>query len=169
MCFASWVKFRDEFMVAFCPENEATTVLMRLESDRYFQAKQNVEAYIDRFKDLINLSGYTDPIAIVLKFHRGLNPTTQDRIAESGMDRPSNMDFEGWFKAARCLDLNRLANEAFYFASRRPLAHSTSTPTTYPNPLRVPFSFIHSQPHRRDPCSNAHPFAHITPWHPYGR
>jgi hypothetical protein len=33
MCFASWDKFREEFMVVFCPENEATTALMRLESD----------------------------------------------------------------------------------------------------------------------------------------
>jgi hypothetical protein len=33
MCFASWDKFREEFTAAFCPENEATTTLMRLESD----------------------------------------------------------------------------------------------------------------------------------------
>jgi hypothetical protein len=110
MCFASWDEFRDEFPAAFCPENEATTALMRLESDRYFQGKRNVEAYIDEFKDLIDLSGYTDPIAIVLKFRRGLNPTTQDRIAESGTDRPQDRDFDGWFKAARRLDLNHLAN-----------------------------------------------------------
>jgi hypothetical protein len=36
---------------------------------------------------------------------------TQDRIAESGMDRPGDTDFNGWFKATRRLDLNRLANE----------------------------------------------------------
>jgi hypothetical protein len=100
MCFASWHNFTEEFAATFCPENEATTALMRLESDQYYQGKQNVEAYIDEFKDLVNLSGYTDPIAIVLKFRQGLNPTTQDRIAESGMDRPSDMDFNGWFKAA---------------------------------------------------------------------
>jgi hypothetical protein len=35
-----------------------------------------MEAYIDEFKDLIDLSGYTDPITIILKFHRGLNSTT---------------------------------------------------------------------------------------------
>jgi hypothetical protein len=99
MCFASWDKFREKFMVAFCPENEATTALMRLESDCYFQGKQNVEAYIDEFKDLVNLSGYTDPIAIVLKFRRGLNSTTQDRIAKSSMDRPQDRDFDGWFQA----------------------------------------------------------------------
>jgi hypothetical protein len=30
--------------------------------------QRNVEAYIDEFKDLIDLSRYTDPITIVLKF-----------------------------------------------------------------------------------------------------
>jgi hypothetical protein len=73
MCFTSWDKFREEFMAAFCPENKATTALMRLKSDRYFQGKQNVEAYIDEFKDLVDLSRYTDPIAIVLKFRHRLN------------------------------------------------------------------------------------------------
>jgi hypothetical protein len=67
MCFASWSDFTEEFVSAFCPENKATTALMRLASDHYFRGKQNVEAYIDEFKDLINLSGYTDPIVIVLK------------------------------------------------------------------------------------------------------
>jgi hypothetical protein len=100
MCFASWHDFTKEFASTFCPENEANMALMWLESDRYYQGKQNAEAYIDEFKDLINLSGYTDPITIVLKFCRGLNSTTQDRIAESGTERPSDMDFNGWFKAA---------------------------------------------------------------------
>jgi hypothetical protein len=68
MCFASWDEFREEFMAVFCPENEATMALMRLESNHYFQAKRNVEVYIDEFKDLIDLSVYTDPIAIILKF-----------------------------------------------------------------------------------------------------
>jgi hypothetical protein len=48
MCFASWREFTEEFASTFCPENEATTALMRLESDRYFQAKRNIEAYIDK-------------------------------------------------------------------------------------------------------------------------
>jgi hypothetical protein len=146
MCFASWDEFRDEFTAVFCPENEATTVLMRLESDRYFQGRRNVEAYIDEFKDLVDLSGYTDPIAIVLKFHRGLNLTTQDRIAESGTDRPQDRDFDGWFKAARRLDLNRLANKAFHYASRRPFTHPAPAPTTHSVPQRSPFSFLRSHP-----------------------
>jgi hypothetical protein len=73
---------------------------MWLESNCYYQGKRNAEAYIDEFKDLIDLSGYTDPIAIVLKFCTKLNSMTQDRITESGMDRPSDTDFNGWFKAA---------------------------------------------------------------------
>jgi hypothetical protein len=159
MCFASWDEFREEFTAAFCPENEATTALMRLESDRYFQGKCNIEAYIDEFKDIVNLSGYTDPIAIVLKFRRGLNSMTQDRIAESGMDRPKDRDFDGWFKATRRLDLNRLANEAFHYASRCPLTQSAPTPTTHSAPPQTPFSFLCSQA----PSTTATPAAMHTP------
>jgi hypothetical protein len=144
MCFASWSDFTDEFAAMFCLENKATTALIQLESDQYYQGKQNVEAYIDEFKDLVDLSSYTDPIAIVLKFHRGLSPMTQDRIAESGTDRLSDTDFNGWFKAARCLDLNRLVNEAFHLASRCPPTHSAPSPMTHSAPPRTPFSFLHS-------------------------
>jgi hypothetical protein len=159
MCFASWDKFREEFKAAFCPENKATTALMRLELDCYFQGKWNVEAYIDKFKDLIDLSGYTDPIAIVLKFHHGLNPTTQNRIAESGMDRPQDRDFDGWFKAARRLDLNCLANKAFHYASRHPLTQSAPTLMTHSAPPHTPLSFLRSQA----PPTVATPVAMHTP------
>jgi hypothetical protein len=71
---------------------------------------------------------------------------TQDIIAESGMDRPSDMDFNGWFKAARRLDLNCLMNEAFKLASRCPPTHSAPTLTTYPAPPRMPFSLLRSHP-----------------------
>jgi hypothetical protein len=122
MAFADWTNFTLEFMSTFCLENEATFALMRLESDCYFQGQRNVEAYIDEFKDLVNMSGYTDPIAIVLKFHRGLNATTQDKIAELGTDRPQDNDHQGWYVAAHRFDLNWLANEAFPL--RLPTSHS---------------------------------------------
>jgi hypothetical protein len=142
MCFASWSDFTEEFASTFCPENEATTALMLLESNRYYQGKQNVEVYIDEFKDLIDLSGYTDPITIMLKFRRGLNSTTQDRIVKSGTDRPGDTDFNGWFKAARHLGLNHLANEAFHLASRCPPTHSTSSAMTHSTSPHTPFSFL---------------------------
>jgi hypothetical protein len=159
MCFVSWDKFREEFTVAFCPENEATTALMRLESDRYFQGKQNVEAYINEFKDLIDLFRYMDPITIVLKFRRSLNLVTQDRIAESGTDRPQDRDFDGWFKAAQRLDLNHLTNEAFHYASRCPLTQYAPTPMTHSTPPRTLFSFLRSQA----PSTAATPAAMHTP------
>jgi hypothetical protein len=68
MAFADWTDFTSEFRSTFCPENEVTSTLMHLESDRYFQGQRNVEAYSDKFRDLVDMSGYTDPIAIVLKF-----------------------------------------------------------------------------------------------------
>jgi hypothetical protein len=86
MAFADWMDFTSEFMSAFCPENEATSMRMCLELDHYFQGQQDVEAYIDKFNDLVDMSGYTDPIAVVLKFRQGLNAMTQDKIAESGTD-----------------------------------------------------------------------------------
>jgi hypothetical protein len=64
MAFADWMDFTLEFMSTFCPENEATSALMCLELDRYFQGQRNVEAYIDEFNDLVDISGYTDPIAV---------------------------------------------------------------------------------------------------------
>jgi hypothetical protein len=67
--FTSWTKFTDKFASIFCPENKATTALMTLESDQYFQGKRNVNAYTDKFRELIALSGYMDPITIISKFH----------------------------------------------------------------------------------------------------
>jgi hypothetical protein len=64
---------------------------------------------------------------------------TQDRIAESDMDRPKDMDFNGWFKAAQRLDLNCLANEAFHYASRHPPTHPIPTPMTHSIPPCTPF------------------------------
>jgi hypothetical protein len=94
MCFASWGDFTVKFMAMFCLENEATKALMWSEFKQYFQGRQNVEAYIDEFKDLMDLSRYTDFIMIVLKFCRGLNVTTQDRITKSGIDQPRDNDFD---------------------------------------------------------------------------
>jgi hypothetical protein len=80
---------------------------------------------------------------------------TQDRIAESGMDRPQDMDFNGWFKAAQCLDLNYLTNEAFHYASRCPPTHSVPMLTMHSTPLHTPFSFLclHAPPTATTPAA----------------
>src|SRR3981189_1843732 len=68
LSYATWADFEAKFSATFCLENEATTSLMRLESERYFQGCRTVDQYIDEFSDLIDLSGYSDPLAIVIKF-----------------------------------------------------------------------------------------------------
>jgi hypothetical protein len=137
MAFVDWTDFTSEFMSTFCPENEATSVLICLESDHYFQGQQNVEAYIDEFRDLIDMSGYTNPIAIVLKFRRGLNAMMQDKIAESGTDRPRDNDHQGWYAATRRFDLNWLATKAFRYASRCPTAQQTTPRYARAHPVLV--------------------------------
>jgi hypothetical protein len=125
MCFASWSDFTEKFALTFCPENEATTALMRLESNCYFQGKQNVEAYIDEFKDLVDLSSYTDPITIVLKFCRGLNSATQDRIAKSGMDRLS-------VRGHPSISLLPLSSPTLHLFICNPPPHLVLSPRTIP-------------------------------------
>jgi hypothetical protein len=104
--YATWADFEAEFRSTFCLENEATTSLMCLESEQYFQGRRTVDMYVEEFSDLIDLSGYSDPLAIIIKFCRGLNASTQDRIAESATDRPADNDPDSWYKAARRFDLN---------------------------------------------------------------
>jgi hypothetical protein len=82
-----------------------------------------------------------DPIAVILKFHRGLNATTQDRITKSGTDRPRDNNFNGWFKVSHQLDLNHLANEAFNYALQCPAAMSIAPSFTLSMSMCTPFSF----------------------------
>jgi hypothetical protein len=132
--YATWADFEAEFRSTFCLKNEATTSLMCLELERYFQGRQTMDMYVDELSDLINLSGYSDPLAFVIKFRRGLNTSTQDWIAESGMDRPADNNPDGWYKAACRFNLNRLANEVFHASSNKrsaPALHAPDGRTTY--------------------------------------
>jgi hypothetical protein len=110
------------------------------------------------------MSGYTNPIAIVLKFRRGLNATTQDKIAESGIDRPRDNDHHSWYAATRRFDLNRLANEAFRYASRRPTAQSTTPQYTNSTPVCTLFSFSRPATSSTSPPASTH--AHTRPYPP---
>lgn len=149
MTYADWDAFYNYFVEYFCPENEATDSIMRLETDKYFQGRRSVDAYIDEFTDLVEQAEYTDTIAIVIKFRKGLLGAIQDKVAESGSDCPSNKDIEGWYKAARRCDRNRIANEAFRSAATRrttpatqPFSFKPSVPLTKP----TPFSFARPPP-----------------------
>jgi hypothetical protein len=135
--FANYQEFHQQLELEFCEEDETTHALMRLESDQYHQGLRTISEFIDEFQELVDLSGLTDPIAIVLKFRRGLNPAIQDKIGESE-SRPDNADIEGWYTKARRIDLNRLTNLAFNTIHTRPTA--TRTPPTFRSVLpRIPF------------------------------
>jgi hypothetical protein len=154
--YSVWSLFRAVFVENFCPENEATTALMRLESDRYFQGRRTVEAYIDEFETLVDLSGYTEALVIVLKFRRGLSRDIQDKIAELGKDRPADSDPEGWYAAARRYDQNRLANEAFHAAGAKRSAPSAPT-TTAPTAKSATFSRSYFAPFAAQPAHSRAP------------
>jgi hypothetical protein len=157
--YGSWDAFQRVFIKTFCPENESTHALMRLESDRYFQGKRMVDTYVDEFEDLIDLSGYLDDLTIVLKFRRGLNPTLQDKIAESSRDCPPDNAPDKWYAAARQFNQNHFANEAFHSAgvqrhAATPAAATGFTAGTFsrnvaPRPTPAPTS---AQPPRPPPC-----------------
>ena len=66
--YSNWNAFRTELIKEFFPRNEAQHAITLLETTAYFQGKQSVNEYIDKFKDLINLSRYMDGVAIVVKF-----------------------------------------------------------------------------------------------------
>jgi hypothetical protein len=125
--FATWKEFVETFVSLFCPANEATHALVRLETVEYHQRKRDVDEYIDEFQDLIDLSGYTDPLGIVIKFRRGLSPAIRVKIAELGINRPADNDPEKWFEMARMLDLNRISSEAFEGSYNKP--HTTPIAT----------------------------------------
>ena len=115
--FHTWVEFRTEFIKEFFPRNETQRAITRLETTAYFQGKGSVDDYIDKFKDLIDLSGYTDGLAIVVKFRRGLDPEIQNYIANMMEGRPDDDDADGWYAAASRCDENCTTNAAFHSSS----------------------------------------------------
>jgi Retrotransposon gag protein/Zinc knuckle len=116
--FVSWKGFELDFISKFCPKNEATVALTKLESTRYYQGRKSVDDYIDKFSELVKEAGYSDGLSIVMKFRKGLDWDIQDRIAEMVQGRPEDDDPEEWYAAARVLDANRAANQAFHSTQR---------------------------------------------------
>jgi hypothetical protein len=66
--FQTWELFYMTYILLFCPINESTMALMKLEMEEYHQNKCDVDEYVNDFEELINLLGYTDPLTIVIKF-----------------------------------------------------------------------------------------------------
>jgi hypothetical protein len=145
--FVSWKGFELDFISKFCPKNEATVALTKLESTRYYQGRKSVDDYIDEFSELVEEAGYSDGLSIVMKFRKGLDRELQDRIAEMVQGRPDDDDPEEWYAAARVLDANRAANQAFH-GTQRVAAFTPTSRTPFPVPRApAPTSSISPAPH----------------------
>jgi hypothetical protein len=145
--FVDWLDFEEEFRRDFLPLNSEATAVNILETTAYFQGKQTVNNYLDRFRDLINDSGYTDPKTIVVKFRRGLDRRISTALAGMASGRPSDMDPEAWFKLAALMDQNRAADEAFQASYRQAQVSTSTAPvrgSTLSRPL--PTRFSHANP-----------------------
>jgi hypothetical protein len=120
-----------------------------LETTAYFQGKQSVDDYLDRFRDLIDDSGYTDPKTIVVKFCRGLDCRISLALAGMASGCPSDTDPETWFKLAVLMDQNHAADEAFQASYRQTHIPASATPTrglVFPCPPPPHFSHINPTP-----------------------
>jgi hypothetical protein len=83
-CHMTWAKFIKDYISHFCPLNERTTVMIKLETRQYYQNKHDVEEYINEFEELVDMFQYKDSLTIVLKSCCGLNTMIQDKVVELG-------------------------------------------------------------------------------------
>ena len=81
--------------------------------------------------ELVVEAGYTDPKTTVVKFQKGLDPQIQNTITMMACGHPSNTSLEDWYEAAKNVDQNHVANEAFKLAYQAPVSTPTqSVPTS---------------------------------------
>src|SRR5882672_9692502 len=118
LAFVSFKGFELDFISKFCPKNEVMVALTKLESTQYYQGRKSVDDYIDESLELVEEAGYSDGLSIVMKFQKGLDRDLQDHIAEMVQGRPDDDDPEEWYAAARVLDANQAANQAFHGTQR---------------------------------------------------
>jgi len=151
--FLDWLDFEEEFRKDFLPLNSEATAVNILETTAYFQGKKSVDDYLDRFRDLVYDSGYTDPKTIVVKFRRGLDRQISTALAGMASGRPSDTDPEAWFRLAVVMDQNRAADEAFQASYRQPPGPVISGVSRLPAPPRPPppTRFAHSSPSPGNP------------------
>ena len=126
-----WDNFKSEFHKEFCPASSEATAINKLESTTYYQTTWSVDNYLDKFLDLVVESGYTDPMVLVVKFRRGLDPQIQNAMATMANGQLSDTAPTAWYKAARNVDQNRASNETFQST------HCTPAPNSL-CPLAVP-------------------------------
>jgi len=150
--------FQDEFKREVCPVYADSAAINRLESTANFQKSCSVDEYLDEFQDLFMEAGYSDPKAIVVKFHWGLDTQIQNAIATMPSGHPSDMVPMDWYTAARTIDQNWATNEAFRSSYWTPSV--ASVPSSHLQHCSISGSGAeHKSPtcsNPQKPCSNGH-------------
>jgi hypothetical protein len=123
--YLSWFAFREDFVKTFCPKSKAQRALTQLETVEYHQGCRTVVEYTGEFRDLIKLAGYTDRLAIIIKFCCGLSWEIQDQVATMPVGQPADDKLEDWYEAAALCDENQITNAAFFSAKPVPTWHTT--------------------------------------------
>ena len=136
--YATWSEFCPAFIAEFCPKNEAQLALAKLETSGYHQGRRTVDEYIDDFRDLVDMAGYKEGLAIVVKFRRGLQRDIQDQIATLPVGGPSDSDPEAWYQAALRCSANREANAIFHAQPRMTIPPRPATFSTIPRSMITP-------------------------------
>ena len=129
-----------EFRKDFCHAHSDAAAINTLESTSYYQKTWGVDDYLDEFLELVAEAGYTNPRTVVVKFRKGLDPQIQNSIATMPYGRPLDTSPSDWYKAAKTIDQNQEANEAFQIASHpipRPASRSTLIGLVKINPIPV--------------------------------
>jgi hypothetical protein len=122
--FTSFAGLKLVFIHEFFPKNESHCALMTLETTNYYQGKQTMDEYVNSFKDLINLAGYMEGVAIVMKFWHGLRYNIQDQITQLANGRPADNNIHAWYNAAlNCVENIKL-NTIFHGICRAPMSLS---------------------------------------------
>ena len=124
------------FWKEFFPLHAEAVATNALEGTAYFQDTQNVDDYLDEFRNLISELGYTSPKTIVVKLRRGLDPKISDAVATMAANRPDDLDPEAWFEAAIRIDQAHAANAAFQASIHPVLAVPEIVPTEVPPPFQ---------------------------------
>ena len=97
--FTTWSDFATEFRLFFMHFGVEDNAVDAIETDSYFQGnEETTPEYLERFRNLIDDSGYTDPKYVVTKFRRGLNPRVSAALPT--YTQPSLRDPEAWFSLA---------------------------------------------------------------------
>ena len=133
--FLDWEEFHKEFRRDFCPAHSNVVAINKLESTGYYQKSRSVNNYLDKFVELVVEAGYTNSKTTIVKFQKGLDLQIQNTIATMAYGRPSNASLEAWYEAAKNVNQNHAANEAFKLAYQAPgpdPVHPTSVPVQVP-------------------------------------